>query len=128
MVKLVFCLRRQPGWSHEEFSRYWRDHHAPLVRRHAGALRVVRYVQLHSIEPALADALRHHRGAPEAFDGVAELWWESTEDFVEASRSEAGRRAVEELLDDERRFIDLGRSPLWMVEEVEVVPPGSSGG
>ena len=31
MIKLVFCLRRQPHLSREEFQRYWRECHAPLV-------------------------------------------------------------------------------------------------
>ena len=45
MIKLTFCLRRKPGLSWDEFSNYWREVHAPLVKSHANALGVRRYVQ-----------------------------------------------------------------------------------
>jgi uncharacterized protein (TIGR02118 family) len=117
MVKLVFCLRRLPHLSREEFQRYWRETHGPLVRTHAGALHIRRYVQLHTLDDPLQDALRASRGGPEAFDGIAELWWESRADLAAAITDPAGQQAARELLDDERRFIDLARSPLWIGEE-----------
>ncbi|MGH7417889.1 MAG: EthD domain-containing protein, partial [Candidatus Rokuibacteriota bacterium] len=48
MIKLVFCLRRLPNLSREEFQRYWLDTHGPLVRQLAPALGVKRYVQVHT--------------------------------------------------------------------------------
>jgi uncharacterized protein (TIGR02118 family) len=121
MVKLVFCLRRLPALSRADFQRYWRETHAPLVRRHAATLRIRRYVQLHTLDHPLQDALRASRGGPEAFDGVAELWWESVEELAATLRDPAGQQAAAELLADERRFIDLARSPLWIGEEHAVV-------
>ena len=121
MVKLVFCLRRAPHLSRADFQRYWRETHGPLVRRHAASLRIRRYVQVHTLEDALNDALRGTRGGPEAYDGVAELWWESRADLAAAIATPEGQRAGEELLDDERRFIDLARSPLWLAEEHPIV-------
>ena len=32
MIKLVFTLRRSDRLSREEFQRYWREEHAPLVK------------------------------------------------------------------------------------------------
>ncbi|HEY5625473.1 MAG TPA: EthD domain-containing protein [Dehalococcoidia bacterium] len=29
MIKLVYCLRRLPELTREEFQRYWRQNHAP---------------------------------------------------------------------------------------------------
>jgi len=52
---------------------------------------------------------------------VAELWWESREALAAAIATPEGQRAGEELLDDERRFIDLARSPLWLAEEHPIV-------
>ena len=74
MIKLVFALHRLPSLSRAEFSRYWREVHAPLVRRHAPALSIQRYVQVHALDTPLAGALRASRGGPEGHDGVAELW------------------------------------------------------
>ena len=121
MVKLVFCLRRLPQLSRAQFQRYWRETHAPLVQRHAGTLRIRRYVQLHTLDHPLQDALRASRGGPEAFDGVAELWWEQLEDLEATLRDPAGQQAAAELLEDERRFIDLARSPLWIGQEHAII-------
>ena len=49
MIKLSFCLRRLSPLSREEFQRYWFDTHGPLVRKHAEALRIQRYVQTHTL-------------------------------------------------------------------------------
>jgi uncharacterized protein (TIGR02118 family) len=125
MIKLVFCLRRLPTLSREEFQRYWRDQHAKLVEKHAQTLRIHRYVQTHTVTSPANAALQASRGGPEEYDGVAELWWQSQEELAAATASDAGRRASLELLEDERRFIDLARSPLWIAEEHPVLaPPG----
>ncbi len=121
MIKLVYCLRRLPHLSREEFQRYWLETHGPLVRSRAQALRIRRYVQVHTLEGSINDALRQNRGALEAYDGVAELWWESVEDFATARASPEGRKAGEELLEDERRFIDIERSALWVAQEHPIV-------
>ena len=122
MVKLVFSLRRREGMSREEFQRYWREQHAPIVKRHAETLRIRRYVQVHARETPIDDALSASRESePGYFDGVAELWWDSLEDLIAAYSSEPGQAAGAELLEDERRFIDLPRSPLWLGEENVVV-------
>jgi uncharacterized protein (TIGR02118 family) len=117
MIKLVFCLRRLPQLSRDEFQRYWREQHAPLVARHADALRIRRYVQLHTRTDDANAALRASRGGPEEYDGVAELWWRDRDDLLAATASAAGQQASRELLEDERRFIDLAHSPLWLADE-----------
>jgi len=122
MIKLVFTLRRREGMSREEFQRYWREQHAPLVKRHAGTLRIKRYVQTHSRETDFDEAASASRGSEARFyDGVAELWWDSLEDLAAVYSSEAGQAAGAELLEDEQRFIDLSRSPLWFGEENVVI-------
>jgi uncharacterized protein (TIGR02118 family) len=121
MLKLVFCLRRRPELSREEFQLYWRETHGPLVRRHAAALGLERYVQVHTAHDDLGAALRASRGAPEPYDGVAELWWKDRAAFEAALAQPEAQRAGAELLADERRFIDLARSPLWLGEEHPVV-------
>ena len=121
MIKIVFCLRRRADLSREEFQAYWRTHHAPLVRSHADALGIRRYVQVHSIDDAISAAVAGPRQSREPFDGVAELWLDSLDALMVAGRSEAGRAASAELLEDERRFIDLPRSPLFLAEELVVI-------
>lgn len=122
MIKLVFSLRRRPEMTREQFQAYWADEHASLVSRHAPALRIRRYVQTHARASELAAAQSSARGSePDFYDGVAELWWDSVEDVLAGVSTPAGQQAAIELLEDERRFIDLERSPLWIGEEFEVI-------
>jgi uncharacterized protein (TIGR02118 family) len=122
MIKLVFSLRRRHEMSRDEFQVYWRDQHAALVARHAEVLRIRRYVQTHARSSEVAAAQSAARGSePDVYDGQAELWWDSLDDVVAAVSTPAGQQAALELLEDERRFIDLERSPLWIGEEHTVV-------
>jgi uncharacterized protein (TIGR02118 family) len=123
MVKLVFCCRRLPQLSRAEFQRYWRETHGPLVRRHAIVLRIRRYLQSHTLDHPVNAALAESRGAPDEFDGIAELWWDGLDDLAAATASPEGRAASRELYEDECRFIDHARSPLWVCEERPVVEP-----
>ena len=121
MIKLTFCLARASHLSREEFQRYWLDTHGPLVRSFAPALRIKRYVQSHALTTPIDERLRRGRGAPEGYDGIAELWWDSLDALAAGGASAEGREAGRRLLEDERRFIDLARSPLWLAEEHAIV-------
>ena len=125
MIKLTFCLHRKPGLSIEEFQDYWLNKHAPLVKSHAKALRIQRYLQTHSSDPAFSDGVRKPRAgdqikAPEIFDGVAQLWFKSFEDMAASTNNPAAIEAGKALLEDEAKFVDLARSPLWFGEEHEI--------
>ena len=121
MIKLTYCLRRKPGMSLEEFQRYWRDTHAPLVAERAEALGIRRYVQVHTSDLPDVHAMLQGRngGSPEPFDGVAELWFDSLEAM--GSDDPAAAQANADLFEDEMNFIDLANSPMWIAEENIVV-------
>ena len=90
---------------------------ADAVARHREVLRIQRYVQLHSFDPTISADTRKSRSGPEQYDGVAQLWWTSFEDLAAAQSNPTAAAAGRELLEDERKFIDLARSPLWWGEE-----------
>lgn len=117
MVKLIYCLRRLPRLSLEEFQRYWRENHGPLVQSVQKALRVKRYVQCHTIYDEKLGQAPVTPGRPEPFDGVAELWWDSLDDYAPATPDPERQKAGATLLEDEKKFIDLARSPVWLAEE-----------
>jgi uncharacterized protein (TIGR02118 family) len=122
LIKLVFTIRRRPGMTRDEFQRYWRNEHAQLVERHAEVLHIRRYVQTHARDTEADAAISGARGSePAQYDGVAELWWDSVEELLAASSSEQGQVAAGALLEDERRFIDLPNSPIWVGEENVVI-------
>ena len=121
MIKLTFCLRRHPGMTVDAFQQYWRDTHAALVAERAATLGIRRYVQVHTADlPGLHKALQtRNGGAPEPYDGVAELWFDSFETL--GGNDPEKQQAAAELLADERNFIDLPNSPMWFSEEYVVV-------
>ena len=88
MIKMIFCVKRRPAMEPEKFYRYWIEHHGPLVRRHAQALKIKKYIQCHTcIDPEaarLGEEARKERNIVNHFDGTAELWWDSVEALTEA--------------------------------------------
>lgn len=121
MIQLVFCLTRRAEFTREAFQRRWLDVHAPLVQANARALGIRRYVQVHTLDTDMASRIAQVRGAPRAFDGVAELWFESLDAMRAAAATPEGRQAGRLLLEDERAFIDLAASPIWIGEPRVIV-------
>lgn len=120
MIELTYCMHRLPQLTHQEFVDYWHDRHAPLMRRHQGILRVRRYVQLCAVQTDLNLRVAQFRGGPPPFDGIAEVWYDSWDAFTAAASDPAAQAALGELLQDERRFIDVERSPVWVNEIREI--------
>jgi uncharacterized protein (TIGR02118 family) len=109
--------------SRQEFQDYWRNVHGPLVAKHSTALRVRRYVQTHTLDDPINELLQEPRGTAEPYDGVAELWWNHEDEVAQALGGPEGLKAAEELLEDEKKFIDFSRSSLWWATEVPQVNP-----
>ncbi|HXA38100.1 MAG TPA: EthD domain-containing protein [Phenylobacterium sp.] len=121
MIKLTFCLTRLPHLSREAFQAYWFDTHGPLVASVAEVLQIRRYVQVHSLPHDLNIQVRAARQTRVEYDGVAELWFDSLEAVAANAERPEAREAGALLLEDERRFIDLPKSPLWWSQERPVV-------
>jgi hypothetical protein len=113
VVKLHFPLRHRNDLSLDEAQRYWRVQHGPLIRSMAPVMGMLRYQQVHRFESPLEAALRASRGteAP-PYSGHAEAWFERGT-TTSPETADAGRRAIE----DERKFIDLARSSIWIGKE-----------
>lgn len=102
MVKIVVLLPRREGLSREEFERYWRERHLPLVAKLPGLRRLVaNYVRS---DP---------HGPPPAYDGVAEDWFDDLEAHHAALASPEGQA----VLADAPNFLDMTRFQLLVVEE-----------
>lgn len=121
MIKLTFCLYRLPQLTRDAFQTYWRETHGPLVRSVQAPLRIRRYVQTHAMAEDMEGDLRRTRGGPPGYDGVAELWWDSMDDLAHTASDPAAIEAGRMLLEDERKFIDLPRSPLFWGAEHPVI-------
>lgn len=99
MIKLVDLLVRNDDLSHEEFVEYWLDEHSELAKELPG---LRKYATSVPKDPEKA-----------GYDGVLELYFDSTDDFREAFGSEIGQRVQE----DAATFVDMDAGPSLIVEE-----------
>ncbi len=97
MIKVVYCMRRKQGLSHEEFLSHWADVHVPIVMANLDVLApCLGYVRtLPQAHPFSARVERAGVMQP-PYDGIAELTWASEEDMRLAfeSRRSPGRAAA----------------------------------
>lgn len=124
MFKMSFAVYRRPDLTQEQFLDYWRNVHAPLAVKHAKALRIRRYVQMHAGDYDMARLMTQSRGCLPPHDGVVEIWWDSEEDRMAAAASEEGRLAGLELREDETRFCDMSRSTVAFGYEHVIIEDG----
>jgi len=118
MLKFVYCVRKRPELSQEEFRKYWLEKHGPLVRSFAVALRAKRYVQSHTLDnPLLNAAAQQPRGTKAPYDGITEVWWDSAEDLAASLQTPEGQRANQILSEDEGRFCDLPNCSVFFTVE-----------
>jgi uncharacterized protein (TIGR02118 family) len=120
MIKFVMCLRRHPDMTREQFQNYWTNKHGPFFMKNAGTMRAKKYVQSLTLDTPLNEGLRNSRGMLPEYDGVAEVWFESEEDLVEAMSSPEGQKLSAALLEDEGNFIDHSQSSAFIVKEHEL--------
>jgi uncharacterized protein (TIGR02118 family) len=120
VVKLHFPLRHVPSLSLEEAQAYWRVQHGPLIRSMAPAMGMLRYQQVHRYPSSIEAGLRSARGTiTEPYTGHAEAWTDRSRGRSPEAAA-AGRAAIE----DERHFIDFGRSTMWIGKEHVLVDRG----
>ena len=129
MIKLVYCIRRHPSLSREQFHEYWVTAHAGLIKSHADALGAIRYVQSHTMDSEFATASNEARGSGlPPFDGITEFWWEDFEAMNPAGTSAETMVDIHrQLLEDERTFIDLENSVIFLTEEHAIFDSGLKG-
>jgi len=119
MIKLIMCLKRRSDISREEFQSYWKNKHGPFFMENAHVMGAKKYVQSHTLSSPLNEGMRESRGMLEAFDGVAEVWFESEEELMAAMGSSEMAELGPKLVSDENNFIDHSQSSAFIVEEVE---------
>ena len=117
IIKFYYVLGRLPTLSREDFQLYWRMNHGPLIRSLATDMRVLRYIQVHTLDDAISEPVRATRGDMEGiYDGHAELWFDTVE--LSASAETVGRQNAAQLAaEDEAKFIDFSRPSFWMGKE-----------
>jgi uncharacterized protein (TIGR02118 family) len=100
MVKLICFVRRKPGMGADEFHRYWREVHGPLVASTKSGGHALRYEQNHRV--------REHWDQ-QGYDGVTEQWFRSVDDFFAS------------LQENDYHLIDVDSLEWMIAEEPEVI-------
>jgi uncharacterized protein (TIGR02118 family) len=125
MLKMIYCVKRRPDVDINEFYHYWLEEHGPLVKKHAKELNIKKYVQSHTIQDTnklpLNKMFQNSRHTLDAYDGVAEIWWDSIDDLMAAGETPEGVDAGQILLEDEQNFIDMSRSCIFFAVENPIV-------
>jgi uncharacterized protein (TIGR02118 family) len=116
-LKVTYLLARREGMSQADVHRTWLEDHGPLVASHAETLRMARYVQSHSVHADMNEAFRAGRGYLAPLDGITEVWVASLSDLEAGGATEEGRSAGAALVEDERRFVEMGRSRCFLTRE-----------
>lgn len=120
MVKLVYCVRKLPGLSDEDFFEYWLNNHGPLVRRFADAIGAEKYVQSHTIPTPINALLQESRGLEDPYDGVTEVWFKDLESVQWVLAEPSAQDALTELIKDESTFVDFSRSQMFLTAEHKI--------
>jgi uncharacterized protein (TIGR02118 family) len=117
MIKMIVAIYRKPGMTMEEFQDRWLNGHGPLVRTHAKAMRMKKYVQSHYVSASDFEEVFAARGWNNRPDGLTEIWWESFEDFRAAMATPEGAAGSAALEADERIFFDVDRTQAFITHE-----------
>ncbi len=113
MVKYTILGTRKAGLIWEEYDAYWKNHHGTVVKSVPEFIRHVRkYVQGHLVKGAMPF------GAAGAYDGIAELWFDSVEELETAFKEP---RYLAIIRPDELKFVDLEKCLSFITEELQIV-------
>lgn len=112
MIKVIVAIRKRADMDVEDFQSHWRTRHAQLVKNNPATLKYVRkYVQCHTM-------LDQYAEGEVAFDGTAELWFDSVAD-KDAFFSDPDY--LRDVQPDEERFADMTRTVFFVTEEESVI-------
>lgn len=135
MPLFVEWMRRKPGTSNTEFTAYWRDHHAPIVRDRPevkAALRADKYTHYRTLpdDRLNAEMIAARGWRVASYDGICipESSSLSIDDYAQALAEEGGDtlRAWMTLLHDEVNFMDMATSiPCFATQETPFSAPGT---
>lgn len=113
-VKATYLLARRDDLTQAQCHETWLRDHGPLVASHARTLAMAKYVQSHAIAPEVNAALQASRNYQPPLDGITEVWMRS---LNEGGGGEAARDAALALVEDERRFVQMDKSRLFLARE-----------
>ena len=116
-VKVTYLLMRRDDLSDAECHRTWKNDHGPLVRGHSDPLHFRKYIQSHIVAPEFNAQVRQARGLAAPLTGITEVWLDSLEGLERDAATQDGRHAGLVMLEDEKRFVNMGESRCFLTKE-----------
>jgi uncharacterized protein (TIGR02118 family) len=113
--KATYLLTRRDDLTQAQCHETWLRDHGPLVASFAGPLRMAKYVQSHAVAPEINAAIQSGRSYEPPLDGITEVWVDP--DAETTATAEEARDAAMALVEDERRFVQMDKSRLFMTRE-----------
>ena len=106
MTKMMLLLYKRADLTGDEFNRYWRERHQPLL------------LQLPGLKKLVLNGVRHDANTPaSACDGISEAWYDSPEAMYAALASSAAQAVAADTLN----FLDVSKLQILIVDE-DMVP------
>lgn len=116
-VALVVCIKRRRELTREEFSRYWREVHAPIIQNCGGFNQhLVSYTQHHL--SGEGDEIADMFGVSGDYDGIAVLEFASRKDLIIAFKDPD---YVSRVRPDEPNFVDLERGLCFVTRPAKII-------
>ncbi len=114
-VKATYLLTRRDDLSQAQCHETWLRDHGPLVASFAETLSMAKYVQSHAIAPDVNAGIQAGRNYEPPLDGITEVWVNSLDEMGRGG--DATRDASAALVEDERRFVQMDKSRLFLTRE-----------
>lgn len=106
MIHIHYFITRKPGLGDEQFHRYWRETHAPIVKK---IPQLKGYVQSHPIAFATNNS---------SYDGEAEIWLDDLDALQALRKSPEFLNGARK---DEPNFIDPTRSDFLVARDHVII-------
>ena len=113
-IKCTYLLTKRDDLTLAACHETWLKDHGPFVRGFADVSNLAKYIQSHTVAPEINASIVEDRGFAAALDGITEVW---IADPSASHDSDEARKASEALVEDERRFVEMGKSRCFMTKE-----------
>ena len=122
MVRMIYCVMRKEGVSVKDFRDYFVSTHKDKICAVARQLKAKKFSQSLALMVEEGFMLMARRGTASPYDGINEIWWDSSRDFSKNISAAEIDQVLEQFFSGEEAFIDLHRSRLFFTEQPQDCP------
>ncbi|KAH3967504.1 hypothetical protein HBI56_034270 [Parastagonospora nodorum] len=117
LIRVTVCARRNPKLSEDEFEDHWKNKHGPLITSWLKTYGCVKYVQYRTSSAHKSRLTLNTM----PYDGIADFWYKSYEDFEKAYEDEYYLNVVKK---DEEYLFDMASVTVTTGTEHAIIEDG----